>query len=120
MKEKEFDFLVKDTLNTIENVLIIKGKEYRRNNDPLHNFNIGTGITNTTREEVIDSFMLKHYISYRDMLNDIKDNKLPTEEYIDEKVVDMINYLLLFKASVVDKIRNKELLKKEISEKERK
>lgn len=99
---------IKHRIDKIFNVLSVKAKEYTRNNDRLHNFNVGAELENKTREEVLHSFFLKHYISYLDMIEDIRNDKLPTESYVDEKVGDMINYLILQEASIKQKIRNKE------------
>lgn len=107
MTEQEFDKLVDDRLEKIKSTLVIKGKEYRRNNDPLHNFTMGARLGNTTREKVLWGFALKHYISFMDILNDIEINKLHPDSVIDEKIGDLINYLILCEASL--KERNKEL-----------
>jgi len=38
------------------------------------------------------------------MLTDIREGKLPTADYVDEKIGDMINYLILQEASIKQKI----------------
>jgi hypothetical protein len=40
------------------------------------------------------------------MLNDIEQGKLPAEAYVDEKIGDLINYLILCEASIKEKIFN--------------
>ncbi len=107
MTEEQFDKLVANRLNAIRQTLIIKGKEYRRNNDPLHNFNVAAQLGNTTREKALWGFALKHYVSFMDILNDIEKNNLPTEELISEKIGDLINYLILCEASIKDKINGR-------------
>jgi hypothetical protein len=107
MTEEQFDKLVTNRLNATRQTLIIKGKEYRRNNDPLHNFNVAAQLGNTTREKALWGFALKHYVSFMDILNDIEKNNLPTEELLSEKVGDLINYLILCEASIKDKIDGK-------------
>lgn len=104
MNVKDFEKVIEDIQNRIYNTIIIKAREYSRNEDRLHNFNIGADISKQSRERVLDGFLLKHYISYRDMLNDIDNNKLPSVEYLEEKIGDMLVYLMLFEASVKDKI----------------
>jgi len=100
--QEQFDEIIEDTLAKIKEVLITKGKEYRRNNDVFHNFNEGARITGQTREEVLWGFALKHFISIQDIKNDIKLGlKKPTKELLDEKYGDLINYLLLEKASII-------------------
>ena len=104
MNVKDFEKVIENIQNRIYNTIIIKAREYSRNEDRLHNFNIGADISKQSRERVLDGFLLKHYISYRDMLNDIDNNKLPSVEYLEEKIGDMLLYLMLFEASVKDKI----------------
>jgi hypothetical protein len=106
MTEEEFNALVDRRLDLIREVLITKGKEYRRNNDPLHNFNVASRINNTTREKALWGFALKHYVSFLDMLDDIEKNKLPKREYVEEKIGDLINYLVLCEASIKDRMIN--------------
>ena len=104
MNVKDFEKVIENIQNRIYNTIIIKAREYSRNEDRLHNFNIGADISKQSRERVLDGFLLKHYISYRDMLNDIDNNKLQSVEYLEEKIGDMLVYLMLFEASVKDKI----------------
>lgn len=101
--EKEIDA----TLKKVRETLLIKGKEYVRNNNPLHNFEVGARKKNTTREKVLDGFLLKHEISIEDMTNDLDLGILPTKEKVDEKFIDNIVYLLIKKASFIDRIQNK-------------
>jgi hypothetical protein len=42
-----------------------------------------------------------------DILNDIEKGTLPKEEVVDEKIGDLINYLILCEASIKDKINLK-------------
>jgi hypothetical protein len=107
MTETRFEELVEETLDQIRETLIVKGREYRRNNDPFHNFNEGARIKNTIREKIIDGFMLKHEVSISDMTNDIANGKLPSTETVNEKFGDNIIYLILKKASIISRIENK-------------
>ena len=107
MTEQQFDKTVTDTLEHIKNLLIVKGKEYRRNNNPFHNFEEGSKRTGLIREKVLDGMLLKHEISIADMTNDLIDGELPTKELLDEKFGDNIIYLIIKKASIIDKIENK-------------
>jgi len=88
---------VDELLHKIYTTLAVKGAEYIRNDDNFHNFNTGATITNESRYHVLDGMLLKHYISYRDMLNDIKEGKFPTTKVIDEKLGDIITYFVLQK-----------------------
>jgi hypothetical protein len=107
MTEKQFDEEIEKTLEIIKETLIVKGKEYRRNNNPFHNFERGSNRTGLIREKVLDGMLLKHEISIDDMTNDLEKGILPKEETVNEKFNDNIIYLLLKKASILDKIYNK-------------
>jgi hypothetical protein len=100
MTEEDFDKLVDNRLNKIRELLIVKGREYRRNNNPFHNFEVGSFISNQTTTRVLDGFMLKHYISYRDILNDIDKGILPSDQLIEEKFTDIMVYLILQEANI--------------------
>ena len=112
MTENRFEQIVDETLNQIKSTLIEKGREYRRNNDPFHNFNQGARITGLIREKVLDGMLLKHEVSIADITNDLVDGKLPKIETVEEKFGDNLIYLILKKASIIDKIEEYE---KEIS-----
>jgi hypothetical protein len=105
MTELEFENLVNERLNKIKSTLVTKGQEYRRNNDPLHNFNKAARLGNTTREKALWGFALKHYVSFMDILDDIEKGDLPSESAVDEKIGDLINYLILAEASIKEKLK---------------
>jgi len=104
MTKQEFDILVQQRVQKIQQTLIEKGKEYQRNEDPLHNFNVAAKLGNTTREKALWGFALKHYVSFIDMMNDVENGTLVKEERIDEKIGDLINYLILCEASFKDRL----------------
>lgn len=95
MSQEEFDKIIENRLCKTKELLLIKSKEYIRNNDPLHNFNVGNRITGKSQLEILDGFMLKHYISYRDLLDDVSKGKEIKIEQIREKIGDLIVYLCI-------------------------
>ena len=105
MTEEKFEQVIEETLNELRNILIEKGKEYRRFQNPFHNFEQGAKRTGKLREEVLDGFMLKHEISIADMTNDLAiQGKLPSKETVGEKFNDNLIYLLIKKAMFTDRI----------------
>jgi len=104
MKEQEFQEVLQQRLKKIEQTLGQKAKEYAAEGDKLHNFNVGARITGQTREKVLWGFALKHYISFLDILENLDKGKLPTEAMVDEKIGDLINYLVLVEASLKDRL----------------
>lgn len=95
-----FDDCVNNRLKLTHEVLAVKGKEYRRNGNPFHNFEVGAALENKTPYEVLHGFFLKHYISYMDILSDLKEGKEIPESHLEEKLGDMINYLIIQEAQI--------------------
>ena len=108
MTEQRFDEVVDIFLNSIRETLLVKGREYRRNNNPFHNFDIGAQRSGLIREKVLDGFLLKHEISIADITNDLEKGILPKIGTVNEKFDDNLIYLLIKKASIIDKIEQNE------------
>lgn len=107
MNRKRFDWLVMKKLEKIKQLLIIKGAEYQRNEDVLHNFNRAATISCKTREEAIWGMANKHLVSFLDIIDDVGKGQLPSEELLEEKTSDLINYIILTEASIKEKYGNK-------------
>lgn len=105
MSEQEFEKVVDETLSQLRETLIVKAKEYRRNNNPFHNFEQGEKRSDRTREQVLDGFLLKHEISIADMTTDLANGKLPQQAAVNEKFNDNLIYLLIKKAMFLDRIK---------------
>lgn len=95
MTQQLFDELVQKRLDKIKETILIKGKEYIRNNNPLHNFEVGSDISKDHTTKVLDGMLLKHYISYRDMLSDVHFRKPISLDYIKEKFGDILVYFII-------------------------
>lgn len=103
-----FDQLLTNRINEIRNTLNIKAKEYVKNNDRMHNFNVASRKTGEIREKCLAGFRLKHEVSVEDIRNDIEQDILPTEDVVREKYGDIINYYILEEISIIHRIRSKE------------
>jgi hypothetical protein len=88
---------ISNTLEQLKELLVVKSKEYVKSSDPLHNFSVGATITGQCPARVLDGFLLKHYVSYRDMLTDIEAGRVVPEAKIHEKFNDILVYFLLQK-----------------------
>lgn len=102
IREFNFDKDIAETLNRITELLVVKGKEYRRNNNPYHNFERGAEIRNKTPFEILEMFRLKHLISVEDMHNDLKQGISPERNKVNEKYDDIIVYYLIEKAMMLN------------------
>lgn len=106
MTKEFFKSVLENTLKRTQEVLGVKALEYVRNENMMHNFDAGSQITGQIREKVLYGMALKHHISISDIREDIEIGKLPTKELVEEKFGDAINYLILEKASILERIAN--------------
>lgn len=104
-KEVDFDIEIQSTMQKIQQLLLVKGKEYRRNNNPYHNFEVAARKKGITPERALDGFLLKHLVSYDDMLNDIEQGVLPKIEVVEEKFNDIICYMIIQKAMILSRLK---------------
>ena len=84
-----------ETIVRLRTLLLIKGEEYRRNNDPYHNFNEGAKRLNVRPMTVLNFFRLKHVISIADLQKDFEDKKHVSVDKINEKYDDILAYTLI-------------------------
>ena len=84
-----------ETIERLKTLLLIKGKEYRRNNDPYHNFNEGAKRLNVRPMMVLNFFRLKHVISIADLQKDFEQGKEVSEAQVNEKYDDILVYTLI-------------------------
>lgn len=105
MNSIEFDKIVEERCTKIKYVLSEKAVEYASDTDRLHNFNRGAKISGQSREKTLWGFALKHYISFLDILDNIDKGVIAQDYVVDEKIGDLINYLVLVEACIKD--RNK-------------
>lgn len=104
MTHNEFNKVLESTLKQVRDVLESKSKEYATDDNKMHNFDRGARMTGESREKVLYGMALKHHISIADMRDQVEKGKLPSLELLNEKFGDAINYLILEKASIVDRI----------------
>ena len=103
MKDKCFQKIFLDTIKKCKKTLIAKGGEYSRNGDRLWNFKRAARFNNNTPIEALWGMALKHLVSIDDIIDKTKMNEFPSDEVLDEKIGDMINYLILAKAIIIEK-----------------
>ena len=84
-----------ETIVRLRTLLLIKGDEYRRNNDPYHNFNEGAKLMSVRPMAVLNFFRLKHVISIADLQKDFEQGKEVSEAQVNEKYDDILLYTLI-------------------------
>lgn len=98
-----FNEIVEGQCAHIKSVLASKGKEYSRG-DRLSNFKTGGRIINDTPEHALMGMKLKHDVSVIDIVDDLEQGNLPTYGVLSEKIGDSINYLILLKALIIERL----------------
>ena len=96
------------TLEEIKRSLGLKSGEYATTEDKFHNFTEGAIRLKCTPERCLEAYNTKHLVSYADMLDKLDDGVIPSNDYIDEKLGDIINYFILQKIQL--KQRNNAVL----------
>jgi len=104
MNQKDFDAVVQEVINDIVQVLTIKGKEYTSDLDRLRNFKDAANFLGYSDEEALLGFVTKHIIALKDFIHlDAAGDDSITKEQWNEKIGDIINYMILLKALLREK-----------------
>ena len=104
LSDEQFDKYFDEIIERTRAVLKVKAKEYVRENDRLHNFNVASKKQDVQRERAIGFFRLKHEVSIDDMLNDIDKGLLPERAVVSEKFGDRLNYDILEEISILHRV----------------
>jgi hypothetical protein len=99
MNTTDFNTLVDARIEKIRATLKKKAGEYAQNDDRLYNFRKAAAVDGETPARALWGMAKKHLVS----VMDLKDGLLPsTPEMVDEKIGDMINYLILLEAVLLE------------------
>lgn len=109
MKTERFEKIIEHRLKVCTDTLIVKAKEYVKNEDRLHNFRVAAntgGNSIKSKEAALWGMANKHLVSVIDIVDDCnKDlNYIPSTYLIEEKITDMINYVLLLECCLQDRV----------------
>lgn len=98
MNNTQFDLIVENRLLLIKEILLKKRAEYApEGGDRLHNFKRAAAMLNKSPEQCLIGMWTKHVVSMLDICDRI-DKETPSKEMIEEKIGDLINYLILLEA----------------------
>lgn len=106
MKHDTFSAIVENRQGYCRRVLTFKDNEYSSSADRLHNFKAAGRMSNCSPELALWGMLAKHLVSVKDEIDRMDENVLycPTAHFLDEKVVDCINYLHLLEGLVVERL----------------
>jgi len=106
MKAEEFNKILEERIQKIKAVLAAKAEEYASNGDRLYNFKEAGRKLGVTPEKALQGIKVKHDVSVDDLIRwaEISPDKL-TEEIINEKIGDSINYLILLEVLLKERIK---------------
>jgi hypothetical protein len=99
MTDETFNKIVSERVKKIQTVLSAKSKQYALDGDRLHNFKVAARLLKTTPEQALWGIAVKHLVSVEDL---VMGRLAPTQETVDEKIGDMINYLVLLEAVLTE------------------
>lgn len=100
MRTSDFNVIVKNQLNRIENLLVVKGGEYNLDeNDRFSDFKQAAALTGQTPEQVLYGYMLKHIMSVTAMVQTAGEF---SKERWEEKITDIQVYLTLLRGLLED------------------
>jgi len=99
--------IINNRLDKTKELLLIKGKEYVRNEDRLHHFRRASEMERKSMPRVLHGMLQKHLVSYYDMLDDVDNGKMPSESMVNEKIEDIVVYFLLQEAVIKETINKK-------------
>lgn len=95
MKTDTFNEILEERLKAIKNTLGSKAQEYAFKDDRLHNFKVAARVSQVTIPAALWGMALKHLVSVMDL---VEGQLTATPETVNEKIGDMINYLILLEA----------------------
>lgn len=95
MNQNKFSNLVQARIKKCLVTLAVKSTDYASKEDRLHNFKSGATLTGQTELQFAFSLASKHIIALRDK---ISKKEYLTDEFIEEKITDIINYMILIEA----------------------
>ena len=99
MKIQDFNDIVDEFLSKTRTTLMKKQDEYNLDVDRLGFFKRAAVMANTTPEQALYGFLLKHLVSLSDM---VTSHDKFSKELWDEKLGDITNYLLLLRGLLED------------------
>ena len=101
MNKHSFQHILNERLSKTVRVLGNKAADYAKDGDRLHNFRVAARIGNESMAKALEGMMRKHLVSVYDLIDKDEREVIPAD-LIDEKIGDLINYLILLEAVLLE------------------
>lgn len=101
MDDTQFGRIVTSILETAEETLAAKSKEYAYG-DRLSNFKRAGALLEAAPEKALQGMLTKHIVSVFDMIDNL-DKTCPPMRLWDEKIIDIIGYMVLLRALLAER-----------------
>lgn len=95
----DWKLMIENVLNSARDLLISKNEQYG-NEDKFHNFNAAAALAGTTPEMALRGMLAKHIVSVWDLIEKHEQGLPVTPETWDEKILDVINYMVILRAMI--------------------
>ena len=102
MQTEQFNKIIKQRLEKVQATLIAKADEYARG-DRLSNFKKIAHLNSCTPEKSLMLLVSKHIVALSDFINDIDAGTIQSTDRWDEKIGDIIAYMVLLDALVMER-----------------
>ena len=103
MNQLDFDNNINKWLEEIREGLMTKGNTYANLGDRLFNFVEGGRFNNETPEEYLWGLVSKHIVALKSFVQGLEKDRVISQEQWLEKTADIIAYILLLRALLVDR-----------------
>ena len=103
MNQEAFDCIVNNRIMAIKSIFTEKAKQYARG-DRLSNFKKAASFRGMSPEDILMGLVIKHFTALDDYVQDLteEDIFMPIEQWL-EKIGDVINYMILLEALVMER-----------------
>jgi len=109
MNIKEFNKVVEEMQELINNTLTSKADEYARGGDRLSNFKTAAAYLNCTPEKALWGFVTKHLVAIKDFIDDLERGHVMSREQWVEKIGDVVCYAVLLMGLVDERLQERTL-----------
>lgn len=101
MQVQDFDNIVNLAMARCGDMLVSKRNEYAPDHDVLKNFKDGAEMNDSTAHRALWGYVTKQLVSVKEMVKHEETTDFSLTHW-DEKLTDIINYMILLKAIVIE------------------